>query len=360
MHICFINTTKAWGGGEKWHYDMAKAMLKKGLKISLITNKKGDLNKKLQGSACQNIAINISSKSYLNPFAYRKVRKLLEELAPDSVILNLSLDLKVAGIAAKKAGVRNIIYRRGSAIPISNSFSNRYLFKNVVTGIIANSEATKATINKYNPHLFPKEKIQVIYNGIDSKYYQEASAPDQDRQKPWTIGNLGRLVEQKGQSDLIKLAQLLKKEDIPFKVLIGGDGKLKSQLELQIHEAGVESEVQLLGHIENVKEFMNQLDVFVLSSRWEGFGYVVVEAAACGKPTIAYNLSSNPEVVEHERTGYLVEPKNLSELVQKIKQLHSDRKLYKYLAHNAVQMVENKFDINICEARVFDYLNSLP
>lgn len=57
--------------------------------------------------------------------------------------MNFSADIKTAGPAAKLAGVARIIYRRGSAIPIKNSLLNRFLFKRVLTDIIANSEATK-------------------------------------------------------------------------------------------------------------------------------------------------------------------------------------------------------------------------
>ena len=90
-----------------------------------------------------------------------------------TIIINLSSDLKVAGIAAKLAGVRNIIYRRGSAIAIRDTWLNRFLYREVVTEIIANSEETARTILQNNQKLVPEEKIKVIYNGIDLEVYDK-------------------------------------------------------------------------------------------------------------------------------------------------------------------------------------------
>ena len=169
--ICLINSTKSWGGGEKWHYDIAIRLKNEGFDIIVITNKNSELFKKLENTDIKIYSIAISNLSFLNIFKQRSISKILKNNDIQTVIMNLPSDLKVAGIAAKRTGIKNIIYRRGSAIPIKNSFLNRYLFGKIITSIIANSEETKRTILKNSPNLFPAEKIHVIYNGIDLQEY---------------------------------------------------------------------------------------------------------------------------------------------------------------------------------------------
>ena len=134
-NICFFNSCKAWGGGEKWHYDIAVRLLNKNHNIILVTNNNSELYYKAVNSNIPTISIKISNFSFLNPFKILKISRLFKNHLINTVILNLPSDLKAAGVAAKLAGVNNIIYRRGSAIPIKNTFLNRFIFKNIVTSI---------------------------------------------------------------------------------------------------------------------------------------------------------------------------------------------------------------------------------
>jgi glycosyltransferase involved in cell wall biosynthesis len=76
---------------------------------------------------------------------------------------------------------------------------------------------------------------------------------------------------------------------------------------------------------------MQKIDVFVLTSIWEGFGYVLVEAMACQKPTIAFDLSSNPEIIENNKTGFLIEFDKVEKMADKIEYfINKNEKLYEF------------------------------
>ena len=90
---------------------------------------------------------------------------------------------------------------------------------------------------------------------------------------------------------------------------------------------GVENEVIFLGFVENIKTFLNSIDIFLLTSLWEGFGYIIVEAMALKKPVIAFNVSSNPEVVENNKTGFLVKYKDINTFVRKVEYLINNKEL---------------------------------
>lgn len=323
--IGFFNSTKEWGGGEKWHHDMALQMHKDEYDTIVFANRRGELFKRLKKNNIHIEPVSVSNLSFLNVFKLIRLSKYFKQKQISHLIINDPSDLKFAGLAAKFAKVEHIIYRRGSAIPIGNSFSNRWIFKYIVTEIIANTEATKKTINQ-NYKLFPEDKIKVIYNGICLDTFDKfAYEIKQKNEQKLIIGNIGRLVEQKAQYLLIELAKLLKNRGLDFKIIIGGKGKLEQDLKTLRDNYGLTDEVEFTGFVNNSKKFLMNIDLFVLTSQWEGFGYVLVEAMACKKPVFAFNLSSNPEIIDDKKTGFLIENKNIEELADQIIKLSNNK-----------------------------------
>lgn len=352
--ICFFNTTKAWGGGEKWHLEIAARMHADGMPVMVVTNKKSELFEKVvaAGIPCQQITI--GNLSFLNPAKILRLKSFFRKHGIKTLVMNLPSDLKSAGIAARMAGVERIIYRRGSAIPVKNSFINRYLFGHVITEVLANSHETKRTLLANNGQLIDEEKINVIYNGIQVETYTPLT-PD----KPTgtvIIGNLGRLEKQKAQHLLIDLAENLRKEHVDFIIKIGGDGRLRQDLEKQIKAKNLEGLIQLAGHIHDVPAFLNGLDIFVLPSHWEGFGYVLAEAMALQKPVVAFNISSNAELIEDGVTGYLAKPGDINDLTQKTMHLIGHEKLRTEMGINGRKRVREKFDFGKSYREVKQFL----
>jgi len=132
------------------------------------------------------------------------------------------------------------------------------------------------------------------------------------------IGNAGRLTEQKGQKYLIELGKLLKAEGRKFKILIAGEGELHGPLQKLIDEEGLKNEVKLMGHVSDMPAFFNSLDVFVFTSLYEGSANTLIETLQYGVPTVAWDVSSNPEIIEDGVTGALVELGDVGGLVTKL------------------------------------------
>lgn len=356
--ICFFNSTDQWGGGEKWHLETSMYMQQQGYEVLFVCNENSELHKRLQQTKVKHVLIRINNLSFLNPFNILKVQKILEQHQVEIIIMNLSRDLKIAGMAAKLAGVRRVIYRRGSAIPIKNTAMNRYYFKSVVTDILANSIATKNTVLENNPKLFPEEKIKVIYNGIEI-----ASFLERDFQPVYTkkddelvLVNLGRLEFQKNQKFLIKVAQELKSRQLNFKLIIGGHGRLKNELEALTQTLNVTDKVLFSGFIKNPKDLMHPGDIFLLSSLWEGFGYVLAEAALCKKPIIAFDVSSNPEVVIDNETGFLTPLNDVLLFADKIEFLYNNSDRRKEMGLKGYDFAINTFDSRKTQSAIAKYL----
>ncbi len=356
--ICFFNTTQSWGGGEKWHLETCSHMFNNGYKVLFITNEKSELYKKLQKTKINHIGLNITNLSFTNLFTINKVKRILKKNNVETIIINLSRDLKIAGLSSKIAGVNRIIYRRGSAIPIKNSFINRYYFKNIITDILANSAATKKTVLQNNPKLFPEKKIQVIYNGIDVDAFiaKEYNPTYIKNKNELVLVNLGRLEFQKNQKFLIELAKELKKRAVKFKLIIGGEGRLKNELIELTKNYNLEKEILFPGFIEKPKDLILSGDIFLLSSLWEGFGYVLAEAALCKKPIIAFNTSSNPEVVKNNISGFLTPLNDINIFADKVEYLKNNPTKMNEMGFNGYQNTLDTFDSKKNQKLIEEYL----
>ena len=345
--ICFFNSVKTWGGGEKWHFEMANRLHNKGLAVMVFTNKISELRARSDQAFIPNYNLRISNLSFLNPFKIIKLAIHFKKLKIKTIILNLSADVKLAGLAAKLAGIPHVIYRRGSAIPIRNSLLNRFLFEKVLHQVIANSAETQRTILSRNPKLINEHRINIIYNGINLPIFDGGKIEfSYKREKDEIIiGNAGRLVRQKGQKYLIDLAIRLKKKTSNFKILIAGEGKMEIELANLVTKNNLEKHFKFVGFVDDMKGFMHAIDIFILTSIWEGFGYVLIEAMASYIPVVAFDISSNPEIVEHNKTGYLVPSFDMKAMTEKVAQLIDDEKLRKELGKEGRKRVEKYFSI---------------
>lgn len=347
IRICFMNSNNVWGGGEKWHSEAACHFRDLGYEVSVITNKESELYQKLKvekGIVLE--SVRLTNLSFLNPCKIFRIRKILKKQDVSAIILGLPIDVKVGGIAAKFAGIKKIIYRRGAAVPIRNSFSNRFLFHSILTGIITNSREIRNKIFQNNPQIIDEGKVHIVYNGIEPQGWtnKETAAEDNSNSKRLVLGNAGRLVEQKGQKYLITIAKILKDRQVDFILYIAGDGKLENSLKEECIKNKLEKEIVFLGFVENMQDFLAGLDIYLSTSLHEGSSHVIIEAMAMEKPVIAFDISSMPELIENNKTGYLIPFAETQPFAEKIVFLSNNRIEIDNFAANARNQVESKFD----------------
>lgn len=139
---------------------------------------------------------------------------------------------------------------------------------------------------------------------------------------------VGRLVYQKGFDLLIGSASLLKKKGLSFTLDIYGQGPLKEDLESKIKKEGLADIIKLKGLTANLEEELLSCDAFVLSSRYEGFPNVLLEAMALGVPCVAFDCKSGPrEIISDDTFGILVEDGNVEKLAEGMESLVNNPEL---------------------------------
>jgi glycosyltransferase involved in cell wall biosynthesis len=163
---------------------------------------------------------------------------------------------------------------------------------------------------------------------------------------------VGRLVEKKGLTYLLRALQQLQPNFPNLELIIAGSGPLKNQLIEQTQQLGIEHQVKFVGrltHIELVTLYQTStLAVFPFiqtkDGDMEGLGLVMVEAMGCGCPVIASNLPAVRDVIWHEDTGYSVEPSNSSALSKAIHTLLIQLNLRERISSQALQKIRQIFD----------------
>ena len=156
------------------------------------------------------------------------------------------------------------------------------------------------------------DRVHTIYNPILSEaFYRKAAEPVYhpwfSRERNWlNVITVGRLTPQKDHATLLKAIALANKQR-PVRLVIFGQGELLGELQDQAKALGIQDIVEFAGYDANPYKFISGADLFVLSSRWEGFGNVLVEALACGARVVSTNCPSGPrEVLDGGTFGDLV------------------------------------------------------
>ncbi len=161
-------------------------------------------------------------------------------------------------------------------------------------------------------------RVTQIYNGVDtSKFRPRAANGERPVASAWkpiprlTVGTLGRLQPIKNQLTLLRAVSLIVDRQPELRSLIGvaiiGDGPERQKLDAYVEQSGLRDVIRFFGARDDVADLLPDFDVFVLPSLAEGISNTILEAMACGLPVIATRVGGNPELVEHGRTGMLVD-----------------------------------------------------
>jgi len=215
------------------------------------------------------------------------------------------------------------------------------------------------------------ERISVIPIGTDmdrfdpSRYDQRITRRQFDiPQEKRVIGVLGRLDPQKGQEEFIRAIPMLLEHHPDVHFVIAGDETqgqfgFKKKLQDLSAELGVSDKIQFLPFTNAVPEFMSAIDLFILPSHTETFGFVLVEALAMGKAIVATRSGGVPEIITDGATGLLVPPRDVSALAGAIMRVLNDHQLCSAFSLAARADALKRFDVVLCIDQLVELLDAL-
>lgn len=199
-----------------------------------------------------------------------------------------------------------------------------------------------------NVYGLPDDKVITIYNpAINDEVIARATSDESgaDIHNAFILG-VGRLVEQKDFSTLIRAFARVKKTH-NVRLIILGEGDKRQDLKTLAGELGVEGCVSMPGFVDDPYSYMKAASVFVLSSRWEGFGNVLVEALACGAPVVSTDCPSGPaEILDYGRYGRLVQigdSESMAEAISEVISNNSSESAQSRVMDFHVERIANKY-----------------
>lgn len=358
--VLFVTGTLGFGGIERQITDLCLNLQKIGEwqpSVCCILRKEGGFLPVLEQ---HNIPIYECSLTRRNILSFPlRFARLLNNVKPDVVHSHVASALPWQVMGTKLAGVRVFIvtqqneYNEWRNTPMSllrlrfyYSLVERWISKHTV--ISKKVQVNLAGLVNRDPADFP-----VIYNSVNMEQFQmDILQRDNARREmgilsdAFVVGNVARLVEQKGQSYLIEAASIIQKTDQGVRFVIIGDGPLRSELQAKVELLGLSKIVTFLGSRSDIPYLLNGLDCFALSSLWEGGPIVIEEAMASHIPVISTPVGMAPEALADD-CGLLVPPANPEALASAVIQLKQNPELRQRLVLNAYRRVQSCFGLNV-------------
>jgi glycosyltransferase involved in cell wall biosynthesis len=344
MRIGFFNGYSIWGGGEKWHYEMAKYCQERGDEVFLYTPIEGELSSRGSELGVTIRDVQITKSSYYNLVFYKKLQRRVRRDKLDVLVFNSFRDVRAAALAVKFAGVKKVIFRCGMPVAPKQSISYRLSFAFGIDYFVPISEAVREVFSVESPKLISEEKCHpYIANGINLTEFSFVGDTSK-AEEPVILGNASRLSIEKGFEILLPALKILKERGHNFTMRIAGSGDEELKLKELTKKLGLNDQVEYLGHIDDVATFIKTIDICAFTSRFEGTARTMIEAMACGKPVVAFNTSSMKEVVIHEECGLLAEPFSEVDFANNLEKLILDSNLRENFGQSGRKRVEEKFD----------------
>lgn len=188
-----------------------------------------------------------------------------------------------------------------------------------------------------------KQKYKIIYDILNPNLIREYASvsPQNLKRSPneYVFVTTGRLVPQKGYDIAVRAASFLKQHGVHFRWYFVGEGSERTKIERWKKELGVDTEVVLLGLQTNPYAFMAQADIYVQTSKFEGFGLTIGEAKILGKPIVSTNFDVVHNQLTHEKNGLIADMTGES-VAENILRLIEDRELKETII-STVQKEEN-------------------
>lgn len=346
MKILHIIPTLGSGGAEKMLVDTIKEMKERGIECEVaVLTKKNDFFGENMTALNIPIYYGDTNKVYtLKNINFLK--KILQKNNYDCIHSHLYAPQLFLSTVLKTIRKKTLVVTTEHST--DNRRRNNPIFKTLdkwmyhtYDGIICITKATEVNLLKYLPTL--KGKTTVIENGIDVSRYANAvplkrKAISLDlNEEDKVILMVAAMRDQKDHETLIRASRLLPEN---YKVVFVGDGERMGSVKEYALVNGSDS-ILFLGSRKDVPSLMKTADVFVLSSKWEGFGLVVVEAAAAGLPVVASNVVGLNDVVK-TIGGKVFEPFNEKELASQIIEESSNENIKNDVSNYTIQTMVDK------------------
>jgi glycosyltransferase involved in cell wall biosynthesis len=268
-------------------------------------------------------------------------------------------------LAARATGARLVLHEHFAdpALPGYQALADR-LLRRYTHGAIAVSGSTRDFL--VGKRFVPADRVRLIWNGAPLDVFapvprvralalrRSLGLPDE----ALVFGTIGRLSAQKGHAFLLDAAARVLKREPRARLLIVGDGDLASQLRAQAQALGISEQAVFAGHRTDVPDLLGVLDVFCISSLYEGTPLALFEAMAAGKAIVSTAVDGCREVLTEGETGLLVAPADAAALAAALERVIGDAGLRGDLGSRA-RAASRQYDVLACVEAMQSFYDEL-
>ena len=326
MKICHVNFARGFRGGERQTQLLIEALADLDIEQILVARRDSPLHDKL--TSIPRLTLVRVRKPYFSAFAH------VSRLKPDLVHAHDAKAAQWAYLYYLAARMPYMMTRRMSR-PSKNVAFTRAVYRNA-SGIVALSRAVRESVLKRAP----KADVQVIPSmfaslPVDPSRVNELKARYAGQ---FIVGHIGALVNpHKGQAVLIKATRALTKKHDNLRVLLLGTGKDGDLLKRLAYDL---PNVEFVGFVEDVGNWISIFDLFVFPSLEEGLGSSLLDVMQQGKPIVASSVGGILDVIKHGENGLLVPPNDPVYLAEAIEEMVYNRELRERCSETGLKSLE--------------------
>lgn len=292
-----------------------------------------------------NLGITIKVSNY--PRILRAIVKNVNRINPDIVMSTMLRPNELLAFASLfyRKSVKTVLRESNNRVAAEYSWIEkkyiRFMYGKIANRTIALSKGVKR--NMVENFGINEKNISVIYNPVDIENIEQQMKKKEQvlNTSGIKIINIGRLIPQKDQECLIKAVGIVKKQ-INCKLYILGKGELEKNLKDLVHSLQLDENVEFMGFQSNPYGILAQGDLFVLSSGWEGFGHVIVEAMVAGVPVVSTNCDYGPgEIITDGYNGILSPVGDETKLAEHILEIITDKEKMQQLSEHGRERAQD-------------------
>ena len=358
MRILHVITSLYTGGAERLMVDLLPRLRdgsKNQVELLLINGVETPFKKRLQACGIPLHALSMTNDVY-HPRNLIRMRRFLKHHRYDVIHThNTACQLHVAVAKSLGATQAHLVTTEHNATNRRRSkwwlkWLDRWMYGRYER-IICIADQTRDNLESYIGHL---DKICTIYNGVDISRFVKP-IKDITGQQAFVVVMVSAFREQKDHDTLLR-AMLHLPDNYSLRFVGSGPRAIVASVKARCAELGLEHRVEFMGVRQDVPEIMEQSDIVVLSSHWEGLSLSSIEGMASGRPFVASDVDGLREMVGG--AGVLFEHGNEVDLAQKIRHLCDQPREYKEVAMRCQEKAK-QFDISIMADRYLELYKSL-
>ncbi len=361
--IGFFVTKGVWGGAQKYVYNLATSLPKEKFDVFVVTGAGDALKERLEKKEIKTYTVK-KMKRDISIFSeiitiFTLLRIILKE-KPDVLHLNSPKAAGLGSFIGRLLFVPKIVQTiHGFTWNEDRSALSKILivFFTWITLIFCHKNIVLSQREKRQAENLPfvKNKIILIPNGIEKIDFKEkmlarkellAQIGGEAREDVFIIGSIGELHKNKGyEYSLLALSRIDTKIKKDLLYFIIGTGEERDEIEKLIKKYSLENKVFLLGFLDKASEYLKAFDVFLMTSIKEGLPFVILEAGLAGLPIVSSALGGIPEVLDGGKSGILVTPKKMNEVVRALEYLITNTEKRSILGENVKKKIETDYSL---------------